>query len=235
MPPFIPTITLKLKLGAGSSVFPDNFDIEVFEWDINTNAVSTSPRVEYTGVTKTQLDNLGVGYTVSGIIGTDYKIKATSTGTCTTSTEFNIYTDALSVYQPITGILTEDYSGNTDYHSFSTTGGGYLSAANVPLATIQTLSYIDPNDFSISYLSGTTFDGMTVITGDYANGPFSGYDVQQILVGPPGGEYPVFKLYGAANTSLQSDPQNIHGFMRLTYTPSGNSVDFNFFYVPYSA
>jgi len=232
MPIFLPSLTLNLKLGAGSASFPDNFTIKIFEWDVDgglfsTGDVAATGRTYATNVTKAQLANGGAGYTITGITGIDYRVEATSTGTCTSSDYVDIYTDSLSVYLPSSGTLTEEYSGNTDYHSFATNGNpGQLATASVPLATLKTLSYIDPADFSIQYLSGTTADGSTTITGDYANGPFMGYDVQ--LTGN------VFSLTGNANTSLDALNQLIHGYIRLTYVPSSQSVDFNFWYKPIS-
>jgi hypothetical protein len=239
MPLFLPTKTINLKLGVGSSTFPDNFTIKIFEWDVSLDAISTTGRIYATGVTKTQLANAGAGYNVTGITGNDYKVVATSTGTCTTSDDVEVYVDALSVYQPNTGTFTDIYNGypttpqgitfnqtGTGYGftSFAQGGspGSYYIIGNQTLGVFDTLSYIDASGFTLSYVSGTT--GGVTVYGDYANGPFSSFSITK--------SGKSFTLTGSANTSLAPDNVSIKGIIRLTHDLSTNYVDFDFWYNP---
>ena len=240
MPVFLPTKTINLKLGAGSSTFPDNFTIKIFEWDVSSDAISTTGRTYATGVTKTQLANAGAGYNVTGITGNDYKVVATSTGTCTTSDDVEVYVDALSVYQPNTGTFREIYNGypttpqgttfnqtgtGYTYASFSQGGspGSYYIIGNQTLGVFDTLSYIDASGFTLSYVSGTNMAGDTIYD-DYANGPFSSFSITK--------SGKSFTLRGSSNTSLAPDNTSIKGTMRLTYDPSTYYVDFDYWYIP---
>jgi hypothetical protein len=240
MPVFLPTKTINLKLGAGSSSFPDDFTIKIFEWDVSSDLVATTGRTYATGVTKTQLATSGSGYNVTGITGNDYKVVATSTGTCTTSDDVEVYVDALSVYQPNTGTFTDiynSYPGTSQGTPFNQTGtgygftsftqggspGSYYIMGNQTLGVFDTLSYIDASGFTLSYVSGKNMGGDTII-GDYANGPFSSFSITK--------SGKSFTLTGSANTSLAPDNVFIKGIIRLTHDLSTNYVDFDFWYIP---
>lgn len=239
MPVFLPSKTINLKLGVGSSTFPDDFTIKIFEWDVSSDLVATTGRTYATGVTKTQLATSGSGYNVTGITGNDYKVVATSTGTCTTSDDVEVWVDALSVYQPNTGTFTDiynSYSGTSQGTPFNQTGTGYGYASfsqggspgseyitgNQPLGVFDTLSYIDASGFTLSYVSGTT--GGVTVYDDYANGPFSSFSITK--------SGKSFTLTGSSNTSLAPDNVYIKGIIRLTHDLSTNYVDFDFWYNP---
>lgn len=240
MPVFLPTKTINLKLGAGSSSFPDDFTIKIFEWDVSSDLVATTGRTYATGVTKTQLATSGSGYNVTGITGNDYKVVATSTGTCTTSDDVEVYVDALSVYQPNTGTFTDIYNEyptnpqgtafnqtgtGTGYASFSVTGppSSQTIIGSQTLGVFDTLSYIDASGFTLSYVSGKNMAGDTIY-GDYANGPFSSFSITK--------SGKSFTLRGSSNTSLAPDNVYIKGIIRLTHDLSTNYVDFDFWYNP---
>jgi len=239
MPVFLPSKTINLKLGAGSATIPDNFKIDIWSWDVATGAAVFN-RTYATGITKAQLANGGVGYNVTGITGNDYKVVATSTGTCTTSDDVDVYVDALSVYQPNSGTFTDiynDYPTNPQLNTFTQTGSGYgydsFAVTGSPgsqtitgahnLGTFSTLSYIDETDFTLSYISGQTMAGDTVY-GDYANGPFSSFSIIKLDE--------TFTLRGSSNTSLPLNNVYIKGTIRLTYDPSTYYVDFDYWYNP---
>ena len=240
MPVFLPTKTINLKLGAGSSTFPDNFTIKIFEWDVSSDAISTTGRTYATGVTKTQLANAGAGYNVTGITGNDYKVVATSTGTCTTSDDVEVYVDALSVYQPNTGTFTDiynDYPTTPQVNTFNQSGIGYefdpFSVTGAPgsetihgnhvVGIFDTLSYINASDFTLEYATGKNLAGDTIY-GDYQYGPFSSFSILK--------SGKSFTLRGITNTSLAPDNVSIKGTIRLTYTPSTQFVDFDYWYIP---
>lgn len=242
MPPPIPgTSQVSLQLTGTSSV-PNNFNIQIFTWDVGTDAVSTTGRTYASAVSRTATSAVNGGsltvspyYGITGITGIDRYVKLTSTTSCTTDSNLiSIESAALTVYTPASGILTEDYSGGTvpNYYidSFAIINGGpndgKLSSATHPVAQIDTLSYLDAADFSLSYVSGTTVSGGATVEGTYVNGPFSSFSVTK--------SGKTFSLFGSANTSLDSQLIEIHGIMRLTYTPSGYYVDFDYYYAPTS-
>ena len=229
--PAIPTSQVSLELTGTSSV-PNNFTVEIYEWDVATDLLSVTGRTYITGVTRTATSAVNGGsltvspyYGITGITGLDNQVKLTSTTSCSTTATQDITSAALTVYQPNSGTLSEDYptSGATD--SFGTNGPHtFLSSGSHPVAELTTLSYLDAADFSLTYISGTYVSNSATVTGAYANGPFSSFSVTKL------GK--VFSLFGSANTSLAPLNSNIHGIMRLTYTPSGNYVNFNYFYTP---
>lgn len=232
MPPPMPgTSQVSLQLTGTSSV-PNNFNIQIFTWDVGTDAVSTTGRTYASAVSRTATSAVNGGsltvspyYGITGITGTDNQVKLTSTTSCSTSTTQDITSAALTVYTPASGTLSEDWTSAEDIDSFGISGGN-LSSGSHPLGQLTTLSYLDAADFSLSYVSGTTVSGGAIVTGTYANGPFSSFSVTKL-----GKE---FSLFGSANTSLALLNSPIHGIMRLTYDPSGYYVDFNYYYIPNS-
>ena len=240
MPGPIPgTSQVSLQLTGTSSV-PNNFNIQIFTWDVGTDAVSTTGRTYASAVSRTATSAVNGGsltvspyYGITGITGIDRYVKLTSTTSCTTDSNLiSIESAALTVYTPASGTISESYSGGTSPNeyidSFDTTGtvpNKYLDSASHTVAQIDTLSYLAAADFTLSYVSGTTFSTGLVVTGTYANGPFSSFSVTK--------SGKTFSLIGSANTSLTALFSRIHGVMRLTYNPSGYYVDFNYHYFPW--
>ena len=232
MPPPMPgTSQVSLQLTGTSSV-PNNFNIQIFTWDVGTDAVSTTGRTYASAVSRTATSAVNGGsltvspyYGITGITGIDNQVKLTSTTSCSTSTTQDITSAALTVYTPASGTISEDWTSAEDIDSFGVSGGN-LSSGSHPLGQLTTLSYLDATGFTLSYVSGTTVSGGATVTGPYANGPFSSFSVTK--------SGKVFSLFGSANTSLALLNSPIHGIMRLTYDPSGYYVDFNYYYIPNS-
>jgi hypothetical protein len=229
--PTINTSQVSLQLTGTSSV-PNNFTVEIYQWDVATDLLSVTGRTYITGVTRTATSAVNGGsltvspyYGITGITGTDNQVKLTSTTSCGTTTTQDITSAALTVYTPASGTLTEDWTSAEDIDSFGISGGN-LSSGSHPLGQLTTLSYLDASGFTLSYVSGTTVSGGATVTGTYANGPFSSFSVTK--------SGKVFSLFGSANTSLALLNSPIHGIMRLTYNPSGYYVDFNYYYIPNS-
>ena len=222
-------VTLQLT---GTSSVPNNFNIEIFAWNITTDSVSTTGRTYASAVSRTATSPINgstllTGYEISGITGTDRYVKLTSTTTCgTDSGLISIESAALSVYVPPNG---SNYSAPGAEDSFTTTGpSNYLSSGVHNIASFDTLSYISASDFTVDYLSGTTVGGGVYVTGTYQYGPFSSLTV--VKSGKS------FSINGSANTSLIGD-QYLHilGKVKLTYTPSGKSTIFDYYYYPWAA
>ena len=229
MPVYLPSSQVSVEL-TGTSSIPNNFTVEIYRWDVATDA-AVYDRTIVTGLTRTATSSVNGGsltvspyYGITGITGLDNYVKLTSTTSCTTTATQDITSAALTVYQPNTGTLTEAYTGTTSYDTFGVAVGGNLSSGNHPVAQIDTLSYLEASGFTLSYLSGTYSSGGATVTGTYANGPFSNFSVTK--------SGKTFSLFASANTSLASQNTNIHGVMRLTYDPSGNYVNFNYYYNP---
>ena len=230
MPVFLPTSQVSLQLTGVSSV-PNNFTVEIYEWDVATDA-AVYDRTIITGLTRTATSAVNSGsltvspyYGITGITGLDNYVKLTSTTSCSTTATQDITSAALTVYQPNSGTLSEDWTSAEDIDSF-TVSSGNLSGGSHPVAQLTTLSYLDATGFTLSYVSGTTVSGGATVTGTYANGPFSSFSVTK--------SGKVFSLFGSPNTSLALLNSPIHGIMRLTYDPSGYYVDFNYYYIPNS-
>lgn len=231
LPQAINTSQVSLQLTGTSSV-PNNFNIQIFTWDVGTDAVSTTGRTYASAVSRTATSAVNGGsltvspyYGITGITGIDNQVKLTSTTSCSTTTTQDITSAALTVYTPASGTISEDWTSAEDIDSFGVSGGN-LSSGSHPLGQLTTLSYLDATGFTLSYVSGTTVSGGATVTGPYANGPFSSFSVTK--------SGKVFSLFGSANTSLALLNSPIHGIMRLTYNPSGYYVDFNYYYIPNS-
>ena len=229
--PTINTSQVSLQLTGTSSV-PNNFTVEIYQWDVATDLLSVTGRTYITGVTRTATSAVNGGsltvspyYGITGITGLDNEVKLTSTTSCSTTATQDIRSAALTVYTPASGTISEDWTSAEDIDSFGISGGN-LSSGSHPLGQLTTLSYLDATGFTLSYVSGTTVSGGATVTGPYANGPFSSFSVTK--------SGKVFSLFGSANTSLALLNSPIHGIMRLTYNPSGYYVDFNYYYIPNS-
>ena len=229
--PIIGTSQVSLQLTGTSSV-PNNFTVEIYQWDVATDLLSVTGRTYITGVTRTATSAVNGGsltvspyYGITGITGIDNQVKLTSTTSCSTTATQDITSAALTVYTPASGTISEDWTSAEDIDSFGISGGN-LSSGSHQLGQLTTLSYLDATGFTLSYVSGTTVSGGATVTGPYANGPFSSFSVTK--------SGKVFSLFGSANTSLALLNSPIHGIMRLTYNPSGYYVDFNYYYIPNS-
>ena len=231
MPGYIATSQVSVQLTGTSSV-PNNFTVEIYEWDVATDLLSVTGRTYASAVSRTATSAVNGGsltvspyYGITGITGLDNEVKLTSTTSCSTTATQDITSAALTVYQPNSGTLSEDWTSAEDINSF-TVSGGNLSSGSHQLGQLTTLSYLYATGFTLSYVSGTTVSGGATVTGPYANGPFSSFSVTK--------SGKVFSLFGSANTSLALLNSAIHGIMRLTYNPSGYYVDFNYYYIPNS-
>ena len=231
MPGYIATSQVSLQLTGVSSV-PNNFTVEIYEWDVATDLLPVTGRTYASAVSRTATSAVNGGsltvspyYGITGITGLDNEVKLTSTTSCSTTATQDITSAALTVYTPASGTISEDWTSAEDIDSFGVSGGN-LSSGSHPLGQLTTLSYLDATGFTLSYVSGTTVSGGATVTGPYANGPFSSFSVTKL------GK--VFSLFGSANTSLALLNSPIHGIMRLTYDPSGYYVDFNYYYIPNS-
>jgi len=244
MPVFLPTSQVSLQLTGVSSV-PNNFTVEIYEWDVATDLLSVTGRTYITGVTRTSISPVNSGsltvspyYGITGITGLDNQVKFTSTTTCSTTATQDITSAALTVYQPNSGTFTEIYNDypttSHETNVFTQTGTGYtydgfsVTSGHIfgshVVGTFDTLSYIDATGFTLSYVSGTT--GGVTVYGDYANGPFSSFSITK--------SGKTFTLTGNSNTSLAPDPVpvSIKGTMRLTHNSTTNYVDFDYWYIP---
>jgi hypothetical protein len=230
-PPIVGTSQVSLQLTGTSSV-PNNFTVEIYQWDVATDLLSVTGRTYITGVTRTATSAVNGGsltvspyYGITGITGLDNEVKLTSTTSCSTTATQDITSAALTVYTPASGTISEDWTSAEDIDSFGISGGN-LSSGSHQLGQLTTLSYLDATGFTLSYVSGTTVSGGATVEGTYANGPFSSFSVTK--------SGKTFSLFGSANTSLDSSSTEINGIMRLTDNPSGYYVDFNYYYIAIS-
>jgi len=231
--PIIGTSQVSLQL-TGTSSIPNNFNIEIFAWDITTDLVSTTGRTYASAVSRTATSSLNGGtllngYGISGITGTDRYVKLTSTTTCTSNSDLiSIESAALTVYTPNSGTLSEYFSAPGNYNSFSVTGippGPGHILGSYQILDLTTLSYLTAADFSVQHRTSVYASGGSTVFGEYQYGPFGSFSV--VKTGK------VYSIFGDANTSYV--PENngvIHSVFRLTYDPTGYYTDFNFYYIP---
>jgi hypothetical protein len=243
MPVFLPSSQVSVRL-TGTSSIPNNFTVEIYRWDVATDA-AVYDRTIVTGLTKTATSSVNGGtllngYGISGITGLDNYVKLTSTTSCSTTATQDITTAALTAYQPSSGTFTDiyndypttpqsttfnQYGSGTGYDSFAVTGpfGSQTITGNHGVGVFDTLSYINASDFTLEYGYGKNTAGDTIY-GDYQYGPFSSFSITKLDKS--------FTLTGSSNTSLAPDNVYIKGTIRLTYTPSGEFVDFDYWYNP---
>lgn len=233
MPGYLPSSQVSVQL-TGTSSIPNNFTVDIYRWDVATDA-AVYDRTIVTGLTRTVTSSVNGGsltvspyYGITGITGLDNYVKLTSTTSCSTTATQDITSAALTVYQPNTGTLSEYFYDSSHYHSFTVTGippGPGHILGSIQIVDLTTLSYLTATDFSVQHRTSVYASGGSTVTGTYQYGPFSSFSVAKT------GK--VYTVTGSPNTSFV--PENngvIHSVFRLTYDPSGNYTDFNFYYIP---
>jgi hypothetical protein len=227
--PIFSTSQVSLQL-TGTSTVPNNFTVDIYSWDVPTDAAVFN-RTYISGLTRSMTSpsnggTLLTGYEITGITGTDRYVKLTSTTCVNDSGLISIEAAALTVYIPVNGSV---YSATVAEDSFALSNppsGTSLAPGNHTIATFDSLSYLSASDFTAIYSGGTYVSGGGDVTGTFVNGPFSSYTVTK--------SGKTFNVVGSVNSSLVRQLVEIHGIIKLTYTPSGKSINFDYYYTPTS-
>ena len=200
----MPIVTITAT-GLDTAITPNNFTISIIDY-LNT------VRIYATGVTRTSLIS---GYNVTVIEG-DATVKVTSTGLCTSFATYDVSLLALQSFRP-DPIEGGNSLGTAD--SFPLDGGGqeYI------LGDTFVYPFMSDSDFTLTHVSTTGASGLPATSGPFV---------------PPTLECrrdPMLNttllLIGYLRPSYSQDPSVNTSVYRVTYTPSGLSRTFNYYWV----
>jgi hypothetical protein len=199
----MPVVTITAT-GLGSATAPNNFTVSIINYTGGTTEYATN-------VTRAELIS---GYNVTVNPG-DVTVRATSTGTCTNSTDVDVSTLALQSYRPSPVLGTTSLE---EPETFDVSGGRDGSGISIEIIIGDTIvySFMNEADFALTHVS--TIGGTS--TGPFLPGSLA---VSKITTN--------LELYGMSKTSYIADNTVNTSTYRLTYTPSGLSRDFNYYWI----
>lgn len=200
----MPIVTITAT-GLDTAITPNNFTVSI----INYTGATT---VYATGVTRTSLIS---GYNVTVEPG-DETVKVTSTGLCTSFVDVDVSMLALQSFRP------NPVQGTT---SFENPESLSINQGDIEYILGDTFIYpfMDPNDFTLTHVSTTGAGGLSA-TG----GPFVPPTLDAII--DPLNDTTLL-LIGDTRSSYSTDESTNTSTYRVTYTPSGLSRDFNYYWV----
>ena len=175
--------------------------------------------IDYTGGTTQYATNISratliAGYNVTVSQG-DVTVRVTSTGTCTNSTDYDISLLALQSFRPnpVEGTTT-----GGDPESFLAAGGreGSAEPYEVILGDTFVYPFMSASDFTLTHI-------LTV--GGSASGAFQAGTLGGRVIGNS------LELFGTTKTTYTPDGSTNTSTYRVTFTPSGLSRDFNFYWL----
>jgi len=192
--------------GLGSATAPNNFTISI----VNSSNVVT----EYaTNVSRASLIS---GYNVTVQPG-DVYVRVASTGVCTYSTQIDVSSGALQDYRP--DPIEATTSGGSP-ESFIAGGGrdGVAGSYELVIGSTDVYPFMNASDFTLTHVA---------TVGGLSTGPFPSDTLGTRIVGAGGN---ILELFGETRTSYTPDSSTNTSTYRLTYTPTGLSRDFNFYW-----
>jgi hypothetical protein len=192
--------------GLGSATAPNNFTVSIIDFQDNVTVYAT-------GVTRTELIS---GYNVTVSQG-DVTVKATSTGTCTSFATVDVSTLALQSFRP-NPVEGTTFGGNPE--SFLASGGrdGSPGSYEVILGDTFVYPFMVATDFTLTHVS---------TTGGLSVGPFLPLTLGTRIIGTAG----TLELFGYTRDNYTRDVSTNTSTYRVTFTPSGLSRDFNFYWI----
>ena len=199
----MPVVTITAT-GLDTAITPNNFTVSI----INYTGATT---VYATGVTRTSLIS---GYNVTVSQG-DETVKVTSTGLCTSFVDVDVSMQALQSYRP------SPVEGTTSFEnpeSFLAAGGraGSAEPYEVILGDTFVYPFMSASDFTLTHVS---------TTGGSASGAFQAGTLGGRVIGN------TLELFGTTKTTYTPDGSTNTSTYRVTFTPSGLSRDFNFYWL----
>ena len=199
----MPIVTITAT-GLDTAVTPNNFTVSI----INYTGATT---VYATGVTRTSLIS---GYNVTVEPG-DETVKVTSTGLCTSFVNVDVSMLALQSYRPSP---VEGTTSFADPDSFLAAGGreGSAEPYEVILGNTFVYPFMSASDFTLTHVS---------TTGGSASGAFQAGTLGGRVIGN------TLELFGTTKTTYTPDVSTNTSTYRVTFTPSGLSRDFNFYWI----
>jgi hypothetical protein len=189
--------------GLGSAITPNNFTISI----INYLGTSTSYA---TGVSRASLIS---GYNVTVNPG-DVTVRATSTGTCSSSADVDVSSSALQTYRPDV-IEPATFGGSPN--SFSVNSGDIYTL----IGEFTAYSFMDALDFSADHVSTTGSGGLITTYGPLLT--------LEVIAHPTiAGD---FQIYGYTRNSYSNDLSTNTSIYKVTYLPNGLSRNVNYYWV----
>jgi hypothetical protein len=198
----MPVVTITAT-GLGSATAPNNFTVSIINYTGGTTEYATN-------VTRAELIS---GYNVTVNPG-DVTVRATSTGTCTSFATVDVSTLALQSYRPSPVLGTTSLE---EPETFDVSGGRDGSGISIEIIIGNTFvySFMNEADFALTHVStiggtptGPFLAGSLAISKSTTNLELSGMSKEAYLAD------------NSVNTSTY----------RLTYTPSGLSRDFSYYW-----
>ena len=191
--------------GLNLATAANNFTISI----INTSSVTTQYATNISRAT------LISGYNVTVNPG-DVTVRATSTGTCSSSADVDVSTLALQSYQP-SPVSTTAMEGYPE--SFANNQGN----VEYIIGEITIYPFMNVSGFTLTHVSTTGADGLSA-----ASGPFvpPTLEVQADI-----NDNTIAYLIGYTRNSYSQDNITNTSTYRVTYTPTGLYRDFNFYWV----
>jgi hypothetical protein len=191
--------------GLNLATTPNNFTISIINYTGGTTQYAT-------GVSRATLIS---GYNVTVNPG-DVTVRATSTGVCGSSADVNVSTLALQSYQP-SPVSTTSMEGYPDSLAPNVGDVEYI------IGEIDIYSFMSVADFTLTHVSTTGSSGLPASGGPFIPPTLEvmahpTLDTIAFLVGYTRNSY---SLDGSTNTSIY----------KVTYTPTGLSRNFNYYWV----
>jgi hypothetical protein len=200
----MPVVTIT-GTGLGSATAPNNFTIAIINYTGGTTQYAT-------GVTRTELIS---GYNVTVNQG-DVTVKATSTGTCTSFATVDVSMLALQSFRPnpVEGSTSEI---SPDSLPLESNGEEYI------IGDTFIYPFMSDSDFTLTHVSTTGAGGLPATSGPFVpptlEARVDSNDTTSLL------------LIGYLRASYSTDTSVNTSTYRVTYTPSGLSRTFNYYWV----
>jgi hypothetical protein len=194
--------------GLNIATAPNNFTISIVNYQNTVTQYAT-------GVSRASLIS---GYNVTVNPGDSY-VRATSTGTCTYSTDIDISSAALQTYRP------DPVSADYDVPSYPYGFARITSDIYVVVGTFTTYAAVALSDLQVTHTSTTgSFGGAQTYGPLVDENTVSGQlTLEQITPGN-------FRIIGYSR-SMATDASLNNSSYKITYLPNGLSRNFTFYWV----
>ena len=191
--------------GLNLATAPDNFTIAI---------------VDYLGATTLYATNISRSTLISGYNVTispgDVTIRATSTGVCGSSADVDVSTLALQTYRP-SPVEGSTFGGSPDSLAINVGGIEYI------IGELTIYSFMSVADFNLTHVSTTGADGLSAISGPFVP--------PTLEVRVDTNDNTIAYLIGYTRNSYTTDTTVNTSVYRVTYTPTGLSRDFNYYWL----
>ena len=200
----MPVVTIT-GTGLGSATAPNNFTVSIIDYQDNVTVYAT-------GVTRTELIS---GYNVTVSQG-DVTVKATSTGTCTSFATVDVSTLALQSFRP-NPVESTTLADSPDSLPLESNGEEYI------IGDTFIYPFMSDSDFTLTHVSTMGAGGLPATSGPFVpptlEARVDSNDTTSLL------------LIGYLRPSYSTDTSVNTSTYRVTYTPSGLSRNFYYYWV----